>query len=129
MSRDSAELAVALGKRLDDVGVRLVLPLARLVGQPDEAVGALRHVADEAVVADGHVDQPAHVVAIALQRVGRLLRGGDMAGIAHDAGEPDQVEARLLGVGQEQLVKARSARRASSRRKSSRAVRAERRLR
>ena len=92
------------------------------------SIGAIRHIRDEAVVAHRHVDQAAHVLAVALQRIRRLLRGVDAGGVADDAGKADQIEPRLLRVGEEELVVAGALARCRSR-KSSREARAESRLR
>jgi hypothetical protein len=81
-----------------------VLAAARLVGEPDKQVGALRHVGQEPVIADGDVDEAAHVVAVAGQRLRGVLGGSGMGGIAHDSGEALQVETRLLGEAAEHLV-------------------------
>jgi hypothetical protein len=101
------ELSVAFGERCDDIGVRFVLAGARLVGQIDERVGTVGHRRDQAVIADGDIEEGAHAVAVMLQRFAGIPCRPGVLGIAHDGSKPLQIEAGLLGIAEEELVVAR----------------------
>ncbi|MFC6739671.1 hypothetical protein [Methylobacterium tardum] len=82
-----------LGQRAGEVGVRGLLPQARPVGEVDQGVGPLIHLADQAVILLGAPDEGLHLAPVAGER--RFHRG-DAGALRVDAGEArEPAEARF----------------------------------